>query len=114
MLYGLPHSKPYLPKIVHECIQDFDEAIRKFFKFLKIINAELPGPQHPGIKFYRMRKKKIKMVNKDAGQVLNPQRANKADRGCRQEHDQHELAQYNYYNTRKNVVQNITNADAPK
>ena len=38
-------------------IEDFDEAVGKFLNFLKNINAELPGPQHPAVKFYRMRKK---------------------------------------------------------
>lgn len=96
-------------------IPDFDEAIGKFLIFLKNINAELPGPQHPAVKFYKMKEKnKTTMLDKGAGQVSNPQRANKADRSRRQEQYQYELAQYNYYNKRKKVVQNIMNADAPK
>nr|XP_024215413.1 uncharacterized protein LOC112210395 [Halyomorpha halys] len=75
---------------------DFDEAVGKFLIFL------------------RTKKKKSNMADKGAGKVSNPQRPNKAGRSRRQEQYQYEAAQYNSYNKRKKVVQNIMNADAPK
>lgn len=88
---------------------EFDEAVGNFLNFLKTVNAELPGPQQPAVKCYKMRKRnKTDMAVKES----NPQRANKADRSCWQEQYQYKVAKYNYYNKRKKVVQNVMNANA--
>ncbi|KAK9501535.1 hypothetical protein O3M35_012242 [Rhynocoris fuscipes] len=94
---------------------EFESAINDFTIFLKEANNTLPGPQHPAVRFYRIRKRnKASMANKGYTSSSNPVRANRMAREKRKEKYQYEVAQYNYYNRRRKVVRDVMDADAPK
>lgn len=105
--------------ILSECGElnkdEFDRAVGEFLSFLRKSNDLLPGPKHPAARYYKLRKEGgLKNRGKGAGQVSNPQRANKAARERRQAAYEYDLAQYFYYNRRKKVAHAIMNHGAPK
>ncbi|KAK9506882.1 hypothetical protein O3M35_008733 [Rhynocoris fuscipes] len=96
-------------------LEEFEEAVNDFITFLRDANNALPGPQHPAVRFYRMRNRnKMSVANKGYESSSNPCRVSRMAREKRREKYQYEVAQYNYYNRRKKVVRDVMNADAPQ
>ena len=90
---------------------NFNENIEKFQKFLFKANQRLPGPQHPSIKFYRLRQKQKnrKLTSAQQSRSSNPQRTDAKAKQRRRDKFQYDLAQYWYYNQRKKVVRSVMN-----
>ena len=86
----------------------FDKTMTDFGKFLFSANEHLPGPVHPATRMYRLRKQG---TNKNSGaqysRSSNPQRTDTKARERRREKYQYELAQWQYNNQRRKVVQNV-------
>lgn len=90
--------------------EKFDDNINKFLKFLFESNQKLPGPTHPAVKFYRLRKKKQNAnLASQQSRSSNPQRTDKHTRERRRDEYEYELSQYLYYNQRRKVVRKIMN-----
>lgn len=87
---------------VMECFSIFCETMKNAAKVL-------PGPKHPAIKFYEMRKRKylFKQNDKTFEHSSNPQRSSKRARQRRNEKYNYELLQYEFYNKRKSCVKKI-------
>src|SRR6202012_474235 len=90
---------------------NFNENIEKFQKFLFKANQRLPGPQHPSVKFYRLRQKQKnrKLTSAQQSRSSNPQRTDAKAKQRRRDKFQYDLAQYWYYNQRKKVVRSVMN-----
>lgn len=80
--------------------------MEKFQKFLFTARQRLPGPQHPSIKFYRLRqqKKNRKETSSQQSRSSNPQRTDARAKQRRRDKFQYDLAKYWYYNQRKKAV----------
>lgn len=94
----------------------FDEKVSKFQKFLFKANQRLPGPQHPSVKFYRLRKqnKNRRITSAQQSRSSNPQRTDARSKQRRRDKFQYDLAQYWYYNQRKKSVRMVMSEGAPK
>ena len=88
----------------------FDHNTAQFLKFLFKANERLPGPIHPQVKMYRMRRRNNiapAALNKGYQNSSNPQRSNARARQRRKARYDFELTQYLYYNQRRKVVQKV-------
>lgn len=94
----------------------FDDDISKFQKFLFKANQRLPVPQHPSVKFYRIRQRnKNRRINSaQQSRSSNPQRTDARCKQRRRDKFQYDLAQYWYYNQRKKSVRMVMSEGAPK
>lgn len=86
---------------VHESNENFDERkfdkdIEDFLEFLYVANEKLPGPQHPAVKFYRLRKKKKQMniTSAQHSRSSNPQRTDAKAKQRRRDQYHYDLTQY--------------------
>lgn len=93
----------------------FDEKVASFQSFIFTANQRLPGPQHPSIKFYRLRqqKKNRKLTSAQQSRSSNPQRTDAKAKQRRRDKYQYDLAQYWYYNQRKKAVRLVMTKDQP-
>ena len=89
--------------------EEFESLISDFLLFLYEANQQLPGPKNPKIKYYQSRKNRHNSGDISAKQSTssNPQRKDKKARLRRRAQYNFELAQYNYFNRRKKVVNDI-------
>lgn len=90
---------------------EFDEAVASFLRFLVDSNERLPGPVHPAVKFYRLRKQRNNGNNSKQSRTTNPQRSDTNTRKRRNDRYNFELMQYLYYNHRRKVVRKIMNSE---
>lgn len=91
---------------------EFDNKVSEFLNFLFEANCKLPGPTHPALRYYRMRKNNTSNgINHKSSS--NPQRTANARRKRNRGRYDYEVAQYNYFNRRKSVVRSIMNSDTP-
>lgn len=97
-------------------IAAFEEDMTKFMKFLFKANQRLPGPQHPSVKFYRLRQQKRNRKNMSAQQSRssNPQRTDAKTKQRRRDKYQYDLSQYWYYNQRKKAVRAVMSSGSTK
>lgn len=93
-----------------------DEKVEAFQNFIFNANQRLPGPQHPSIKFYRLRKQKKnrKLTTAQQSRSSNPQRTDAKAKQRRRDKYQYDLAQYWYYNQRKKAVRMVMTKSAPR
>lgn len=94
----------------------FDEKVESFQNFIFKANQRLPGPQHPSIKFYRLRKQKKnrRLTSAQQSRSSNPQRTDAKAKQRRRDKYQYDLAQYWYYNQRKKAVRLVMTKNAPR
>jgi hypothetical protein len=86
----------------------FDSTYDDFAKFLFEANSRLPGPVHPAVLCYRMRKRNAdQRARPSFASSSNPQRVDRARRQHRREKYNYELAQYEYKNRRKRVARKV-------
>jgi hypothetical protein len=89
----------------------FNKTYIKFSKFLYEANQRLPGPMHPKVKNYRRRKaKKASSRGTQHKKSSNPMRTNARRRQWNRDKYHYELAQYNYYNRRRRVADDVLSA----
>lgn len=89
----------------------FNENVGNLQMFLFEVNHQLPGPQHPSVKFYRLRqiKKNRKITSAQQSCSSNPQRTDTKAKQRRQDKYQYDLTRYWYYNQRKKAVSMVLN-----
>jgi len=93
----------------HFDAEAFDADVENFQKFLFKANQRLPGPQHPSVKFYRLRKqqKNRKLTSAQQSRSSNPQRTDAKTKQRRRDQYLYDLTQYWYYNQRKKSVRSV-------
>ncbi|KAI5756414.1 hypothetical protein M8J77_024921 [Diaphorina citri] len=88
-------------------LEVLDSTVDEFQKYLKNVIHLLPGPKHPAVKYYELRKKRNSQVssqNSSYKKSSNPQRVTKRDRKKRKEAFIYQSIQFDYYNRRKKAV----------
>jgi hypothetical protein len=90
--------------------ENCDELVDSLTKLLVESASALPGPKHPAVKFYKLRKSKLyKKNDKTYATSSNPERASKRQRERRNEKYQYNLMQYLFHNERKKCVNKVMN-----
>ena len=96
-------------------LETFDAEYNAFADFLFGANQKLPGPLHPAVKMFRMRRKgKVRLNDAQYAKSSNPQRADTRRRQrCRDKYE-YEKAQYEYFNQRRKVARRVLHASSDK
>lgn len=90
---------------------DLNKYVDEFQMYLKNVIHILPGPKHPAIKYYELRKKNkhVSSQNSNYSKNSNPERSTKRDRNKRKEAYIYQTIQFDYYNRRKKAVRRVFN-----
>ena len=86
---------------------DFDKIFDDFTSFLISSLQCLPGPQHPAVKYFKLRQERKSNKTCTYAQSSNPRKRSKREKAKRKAKYDYDLAQYNYFNHRKRVVRQI-------
>ena len=86
---------------------EFESLTSEALTFIADQIAHLPGPQHPAIKYYKLRKFNKTKNKHNFISTSNPERRPKRQREKNRQHYNYEVAQYNFYNHRKKVAHSI-------
>ena len=113
---SISHMKPWEDKIENVLINntpdELDHITTDVIKFFVDSTQTLPGPQHPAIKYYNLRRNGKANKRYAHSETSNPQKRSKREREKRREKYSYDLAQYNFYNHRRKVVRQILNSDS--
>lgn len=92
-----------------------DSNIIEFQLFLKDLIHKLPGPRHPAVKFYELRKrnKNVSSQNSNYNKSSNPERKTKRDRKKRKKAYIYQAIQFDFYNSRKKAVRKVFDNSRP-
>ncbi|KAL1452451.1 hypothetical protein WDU94_006682 [Cyamophila willieti] len=91
-----------------------NKNVDEFQKFLRDVVHRLPGPKHPAVKYYEIRKNKNNVESSQNSRYKdssNPQRKTKKDRKKRKESYIYESIQFQYFNCRKKAVRKVIGND---
>lgn len=91
--------------------EELNTNVAEFQSYLKDVIHILPGPKHPAIKYYELRKKgkQVSSQNSNHKKSSNPERSTKRDRNKRKEAYLYQSIQFDYYNRRKKAVRKVFN-----
>ena len=96
-------------------LENFNATFNRFTTFLFEANQRLPGPLHPAVKMYRLRKEgKVRVDDAQYSRSTNPQRVDARRRQRCRDRYQYERAQYEYFNQRRKVVRRVLNSGSDK
>jgi hypothetical protein len=102
--------------VLNEChtpdfnLDSFDKLVAEFLSFLHQANSKLPGPKHPAVKMFQIRRRQKENFRCDQArqsESSNPARADRKARQRRRQKYEHELAQYYFFNQRKKAARMV-------
>ena len=95
--------------IVGTSHEDLDDIVCDVLKYFKDSIQQLPGPQHPAVKYFNLRRRMKLNSAHSFHNSTNSKQKSKRDRDKRREKYDYDLAQYNFTNQRRKVVRQIMN-----
>ena len=99
-----------MAKVVDEGnVQMFEKLVCDVMSFFVDQIQDLPGPEHPAIKYFKARKNKVPNNTNSYKTSKNPKKKSKKTRNENRQKYNFELTQYYYYNQRRKVVRNVLN-----
>ncbi|KAI5721493.1 hypothetical protein M8J77_021497 [Diaphorina citri] len=90
-------------------IEELNTNTKEFQSFLKGLIHRLPGPKHPAVKYFELRKssKGVSSQNSSFKKSSNPERKTKRERNKRKEAYMYQSIQFDFYNCRKKAVRKV-------
>ena len=92
--------------MIHGNINDLENITKDVMQFFVHQITELPGPQHPAVKYYKSRKLRNN-CKYHYDSTSNPRRKAIRKKEQNKEKYEYEMAQYNFYNQRRKIAHKV-------